>query len=296
VGPAEVVVNTRSRRGRQWFDRSVTLLQDLGVPVGASRPARTIQELLAYVEDAVRRKVPLLVVGGGDGTFSAIAGLMAGSETTLGVLPLGTGNQFARDLHIPADVEAACAILTTGKSICVDVGRIADHRFLNVATLGLSTQIARELTVDMKRRMGRLVYVYAAARAMQNVRPFRVHLETEQGIHDFETLQLVIGNGRFHVGAVPLSPTASIVSGRLSLYSLLSTEKSDLLRLAVNVALGRHVEIPDILTEETEWGRVSTVPSVAATVDGEVCERTPFEFRVDPAALRVMAPLEFEGL
>jgi YegS/Rv2252/BmrU family lipid kinase len=236
-----------------------------------------------------------VIAGGGDGTFSAIARYFVNSQSVLGVLPLGTGNAFARDLGIPAQLETACEIVVNGKDAGVDLGYAGNDYFLNVATIGLTTKIAQALTVPMKRKWGRFVYAIAISQALRKVMPFQVRIETENGVDEFETLQLVLGNGRYHAGPFPLSPDASITEGKLTLYALATANKAAFLRLAMNLPTGRHVDLPEVHCQDTVGGTIITVPPMPVTVDGEVCMHTPMPFSVAPDAIRVRAPRSFEG-
>lgn len=292
---AVLLINTKSRRGQEWFETAEQTLRAQGMELEKATSFKKIDELMSEARAAIARRVPLVIAGGGDGTFSAITELFVGGETTLGVLPLGTGNAFARDLGIPADVAEACRIVTQGKIARVDVGTIADQYFVNVATVGLTTRIAQNLTNPMKKQYGRFVYAIALYRAMQKIKPFVVKIKTENGEREFETLQVVIGNGRYHAGPFLLSPDASITEGRLTLYALKASTKSSFLKLALRLPSGTQGDLPDVHSEETRGGRIETFPPVPVTVDGEVCPLTPFDFGVAPKSVRVIVPETFQG-
>jgi YegS/Rv2252/BmrU family lipid kinase len=292
---AVLIVNTRSRRGRAWFAVAKHTLQELGVELTESLALRRPAQVPAAARAAIEGGVPLVIVGGGDGTLSAVARYFVGSEATLGVLPLGTGNEFARDLGIAANVETACRVITEGKAVNVDVGLVGDDCFLNVATVGLTTLVAQELTVAAKRQWGRFVYFIALSHALRRVRPFRATLTTPEGTQTFDTLQVVIGNGRFHAGPFPLAPDATITDGKLIAYALTGTNRWELLRYALNLPGGRHVKLPDVLAVHTTEGMLETKPSQRVVVDGEIEFRTPIRFGIAPKALRVMVPQDFAG-
>lgn len=262
--------------------------------MAAHCPAQ-ISELASLAKRAVEDGVPLVVAGGGDGTFSAIARYFIDSPTVLGVLPLGTGNAFARDLGIGPDIDQACRTIVGGRIAQVDVGLANGHAFLNVASVGLTARIAMALSGPMKRRFGRLVYGFAVIQGLARCRPFRARLETDAGTSEFETLLLVVGNGRRHAGPFLLSPTASIVDGRLTVYALATTRKSAFLRFALALATGRQGDLPEVETMSPTRGRLTTVPSKKVILDGEAATETPLEFRVAPRALHVVVPQEFDG-
>ncbi len=292
---AVLLVNTKSRRGQEWFELARETLTAKGVELVRSEPVRKPDQLGRLARTAIDEKIPLVIVGGGDGTLSSVSTAFVGSGSTLGVLPLGTGNQFARDLGIKADVEAACEVAVNGKRAMVDLGSAGEDSFLTVATVGLTTYIARELTVETKRRFGRFVYAIALVRALRKSRAFRVTLDIDGVQSCFETLQLVIGNGRFHAGPFPLAPDANITDGQLVVYGVRGTSRMRFLRYALALPGGHQVELPEVASFMASAGRISTDPVMRATVDGECDLRTPFDFSVRRAVLPVMAPLDFEG-
>jgi YegS/Rv2252/BmrU family lipid kinase len=249
--------------------------------------------MLAIVRKAVANEVPVVIAGGGDGTLSAVANILIGTGSALGVLPLGTGNAFARDLGIPIDAAAACEVVSSGKIACLDVGIANGSCFLNVATVGLSTAIAASLREPSKRRFGRVVYAFAVARAFVHIRPFRATLKTENGTHTFQSLQIVIGNGRYHAGPFRVAPDASLTTGKLSLYALDSAKKSSLIRLALHLPSASHVVLPEVHSEAASSGELTTEPRRRVTLDGEIGLYTPLRFEVRPGALRTVVPFEF---
>jgi YegS/Rv2252/BmrU family lipid kinase len=292
---AALIVNTRSRRGGEWFQAARQALRAHGINITKEHAVRNPAQITTEVRDAIRQGFPLVVVGGGDGTLSSVVRYFVGTESVLGALPLGTGNQFARDLGIAADVETACDVIANGVAAHVDLGIAGNDYFLNVATVGLTTRIAEELTVDAKRRFGRLVYAVALLRALRRVRPFHVRLTLPHGVHEFDTLQVVVGNGRFHAGPFPLTPGATITDGLLVAYVLNATDRTAILRFALNLPGGHHVDLDSVPTFETTEAMLEATPVQRVTVDGEIVFKTPIRFGIEPRALRVMAPADFAG-
>jgi diacylglycerol kinase (ATP) len=290
---AALIVNTRSRRGKEWFPEVKKRLEDSDLNLVETWALRRPADVTKKVQEAVSKCVPLVIVGGGDGTLSSVVRNFVGSKSRLGVLPLGTGNQFARDLGIETDLDAACQVCISGRVEKVDLGIAGDDYFINVATVGLTTRIAEELTVELKRRFGRFVYALALARALRRVRPFQATLTMAEGTQTFDTLQIVVGNGRFHAGPFPLAPDATITDGKLVAYVLATTNRWDLLRYALNLPGGHHVELSDVALFETQAIELETRPRERVTVDGEIPFRTPVQFGIAPKALSVMVPPEF---
>lgn len=291
---AVLLVNFRSRRGREWFEATKTALEENGVKLLVAQGFPDPSKISGAVADAVEKQVPLVVVGGGDGTLSLAASKLAYSQSTLGVLPLGTGNSLARDLGITPEVKAAAAVICGGKEVSIDLGRVNDDYFVNVATIGLSTRIASQLTVQNKRRFGRFVYGVALCRALFHLKPFDATVRTANGEETLRTLQIVIGSGHYHAGPFPLSPTSSITDGKLDIYAILDCSVWSLLKYALFLPGGRFTELKEVASAAVTGGEISTVPVKHVTVDGEIRCQTPFKFGIAHRSLKVMVPPEFE--
>ncbi len=293
VTEAILVVNTRARRGDDLFEETRNTLAANGVSVSEAWGFRDHTKVLSKISEAIARDVPLVIVGGGDGTLSGAARLFVGSKSVLGVMPLGTGNMFARDLGIEPNINAACKVLALGRAASVDIGIAGKSSFLNIATIGLTTLIAQDLVLADKHRLGNVAYGFAIARAMLQVRPFRVTLTMPEGKKSFNALQVVIGNGRFHAGPFPVGPKATIIDGKLTAYVVATTKLWGLVRYALSLPGGRQSNLEEVHTFTTTQIKLETTPSRRITVDGEVLFRTPLTFSVSPGALRVMVPEAF---
>lgn len=289
-GGAVLLANAKSRRGAEWFDAAKNTLAEGGVDLAEAQTFEDSQAMAKAVSASLEQGVKTIIVGGGDGTLGSIAHLLAHKEAVLGVLPFGTGNAFARDLGIPPAIEQACQVIAEGHVSRVDLGLINGHDFLNVATVGLTTLIAQGLERNAKRRFGRAAYIFAIARALSLAQPFRVELNAGSDERRFDSLQVVIGNGRFHAGPFPIAPEASITGGFLSVYALASRQKSAFFRMALHMWGGRHVLLDDVISLRVQAGTLRTFPSKRVVVDGEICAPTPAEFGIAPGALRVFTP------
>lgn len=296
--PQDIVllVNTKSRRGEIWYDAVVKGLKDRGVTIAHAETFKKPALLLQTAKQYVREERPWVVLGGGDGTFSGSAETFAHSKSVLGVLPLGTGNAFARDLGIETDVDSACDVIAAGNVERVDMGFAGDRAFVNVATIGLTAQIAQNLDHKEKRYLGPLAYVLSVFRSLSKVQPFDVELTMDDKTERFRSLQVVIGNGRFHAGPFLLAPDAEIANGKLIAYGLNSTNKADFLRLAIAMVRGKQLELDDVVSLRGTHGRLAATPAQTLILDGEECNKTPFELGVRPGALTVLAPPAAERL
>jgi len=289
-----LLVNASSRKGEAWFEQAKAKLTEKGIVVASTESFAHAPELLVRVEEEAKRG-STVIIGGGDGTMSAVANILARRDSTLAVLPLGTGNAFARDLGIPTNLEDAVEVVVNGRIAQVDLGVCDAKYFLNVVTIGLTVTVAKSLTVALKRRFGRFIYAVALFKALRNQRPFEAKIETENGLTEIEAIQLVLGNGHYHAGPLPLAPSASITSGALRLYAVEAGSRVGLLKYALLLPTGLQGVLKTVHSESTKGGVISCRPKQAVVVDGEVSDKTPLTFSIAPRALNVMVPQAFTG-
>lgn len=153
VKTALLLINQRSRKGRIDAARATQLLQQSGLIL--LEPAYDDSRPYAELITAYASQVDLVIVGGGDGTLNAAAAGLMQTGLPLGILPLGTANDFARTLGIPTQLEQAVSIICQGHVRFVDLGEVNGHLFLNVSSIGFSAELARNLTAQAKKTLGR---------------------------------------------------------------------------------------------------------------------------------------------
>jgi YegS/Rv2252/BmrU family lipid kinase len=237
------------------------------------------------------------VLGGGDGTMNAAAEALLETGLPLAILPLGTGNDLARTLGIPLDPVAAAEVAAGGATRRIDLGRVNDKHFFNVASIGLSVRVAEALTGEVKRRLGTLGYPVTVYRVLKEGRAFRAEIRPEGGGPPLalQTIQLAVGNGRFYGGGLVVDERAEIDDRLLHLYALRPRPLWRLAARALAFRSGRH---DDPGAVEALAGRAFTVVTdrpMRVNTDGEITTRTPARFSVVPAALEVVVPAPPEG-
>ena len=298
AGRAALIVNTRSRSGEQTFFEALDRLEELGVTLGATYAIRDPVRLPETVREVLHEgsEYRLLILGGGDGSVSSVVDFLAHHDVILGLLPLGTANDFARTLGIPADVEKACEAIAGGKIVDVDLGLAGDNYYVNVASVGLSVGVTQALSPQLKRRIGALAYPTAAIRAFLGHEPFSARLTFPDGDHDpveYERLvQVAVGNGRFYGGGMVVAPQSGIDDRSLDIYAIEMGRHRDLLGVARYLKSGDFIRNDSVGHFRTERVRLETEPELPVNVDGEVVTRTPQSFSVAHNALKVLVPLE----
>lgn len=281
-------MNPHARRGRDELANARDRLRERGIELEEAGAVGREQCAAAIRDNA--QGLDAVIVGGGDGSLSAAIGGVVDAGLPLGVLPLGTANNFARALGIPTDLDAACDVIAGGVTRPVDLGRVNDTWFLTTASLGLSVAITRELEAGTKRRWGMLAYAIAAFRILSRVRPHTAEIRWPGGTRLSRTVQIVIGNGPYYGSAMTVAEDATIDDARLDLYSIEMREWYRLLALLPALRRGSHGRKEDVFVLRTTELEIRTRRPRRVNVDGELEELTPAKFRVVPGAVKVFVP------
>ena len=271
---------------------ALEVLREGGVHVLEERPP-DVRQLGAWILDH-RGVADLVIIGGGDGTLNAAAEALVEAGLPLGVLPLGTANDLARTLEIPADPIAASRVIVDGETHRIDVGCVNGKHFFNVASLGLSVHVARELGVEVKRRWGVLGYPLTVWRALGQHQWFRAEIRCNGQRARVRSIQISIGNGRHYGGGMTIAADAQIDDGMLD---VVSVAPQGLLELIVNLPAfrwGRHDRAPRMVRH---WRcceiEIRTAQPMPINTDGEVTTQTPATIVVVPKAIEVHVPQSF---
>jgi YegS/Rv2252/BmrU family lipid kinase len=235
-------------------------------------------------------EVDRVILGGGDGTLNAAIGGLIDTRLPLGILPLGTANDLARTLGLPLDLPQAARIIAAGRTRAIDVGRVNDRYFFNVASLGLSVELTRELTPERKRRWGKLGYTLAMLRVLLRARPFSAVIRANGEVHRVKTLQIAIGNGHYYGAGLSVEESAAIDDGLLDVYSLELRHPWKLALIYPAFRRGRHKRWPEVRTFACEGLELRTRKPRPINTDGELTTATPARFKVLRNAIKVYVP------
>ncbi len=287
---AVLIVNTRSRRGARSFRAAHGELKRLGIRLLASYPVHGERDLLRAVRASLAGGARLLVVGGGDGTISAVADALAQSDAVLGLLPLGTGNDFVRALGIPWDPVAACRVVAEGVPVPVPLARVNGIYYTGTALIGYPAHANHTIPNWLKKAGGRLAYPLAALYALSHTRPFVARLQVDEEVFALQTTVIAIGNGRYSGQAELAAGWAPVPAGRLLVRLPRTPSRRALLRLGVDFALNRQPSPELLLSLSGRTVSVTADPAQELDVDGEHRGWTPVRAASVPAALRVLVP------
>ena len=289
-----LIINARAGPGRDTAE-----LQKIKEHVRAAGAEPRVHlprggELSELLKNIAREKPARIIVGGGDGTMSATASVIADTGIALGVLPLGTLNHFAKDLRIPLDPAEAARIAIQGKVAPIDVGEVNGRAFLNNASIGLYPAMVRQRE-NQRRRLGRSKWhaMFWAALTVLRAHPF-LHLRLLfDGIeHRRRTPFVFIGNNVYSMQGFDIGARERLDCGVLSLYLTQRRGRLSFVTLALRALLGRLHQGSDFEAGTTRELRIdSRHRRLLVAIDGEIEPMDlPLEFRIRPGALRVALP------
>ncbi|OPX88143.1 MAG: putative lipid kinase BmrU [Pelotomaculum sp. PtaB.Bin013] len=286
---AVLIVNTHSRRGQQFFLSAKDELTKQGISVVASYQVRYPERLPEVVQNVVKRKHKLIIVGGGDGTISSVVDYFACQDVVLGILPFGTVNSFARTLGIPLDLRGAVEVIVNGKVIDVDLGKVDHDYFSNIVAIGLSAKISRYISRRLKKYTGVLSYGLMGIWIMFYHRPFECTLTMNNEVFKFNTHQVVVANGRYF-GVTPLAQSATADDQELIVFVMDTPNRWHTLKLWIAFLLGKATIFSQARFFNVKEVKLEASPPQCVEVDGEITTKTPVNITLVPEALKVMVP------
>ncbi|MBX3582373.1 MAG: lipid kinase [Rhizobiaceae bacterium] len=285
---ALLLVNKKARRGSEAIDALVGRLHRGGLDLTVE-PFENLPEIARDIV-RLRNNTDMVVLCGGDGTIASGAMAVGECGLPLGIMPMGTANDLARTLGIPMDLGAAADVILAGKTRKIDIGHVNGFAFFNVASIGLSAELAQGLHPELKKRFGRFGYAVAAAKVLMKAKPFTAIIRDNGQETRVKTFQIAIGNGRLYGGGNVVEESAEIDDGHLDLYSLEMGrvwKLAGMLRSFRSGTLGAWKEVRTARDTEFE---IETKRPMPVNADGEIVTSTPAKFVVHPGAITVFAP------
>lgn len=289
---AVLVVNTYSRSGENLFFRAMDGLEARGIKLAAAYPVRNPKRLSEFVKEAAGRGHKLIIVGGGDGTVSSSVDFFVERDIVLGVLPLGTGNSFARSLDIPLDLNGALDIISKGKIANIDVGEVDGHHFANVATIGFSADVARFTPRWLKRILSVGAYGLSGFWQFFTNNYFECDLTMGDIKKSIKTHQVIIANGTYY-GTSKILPDIHIDNKKLLIFTMDSMDRMQIIKFWAALLTNGRIKFPELNYIQTPEVYIETRPRKRIDIDGEFSHRTPAIIKVHPNALRAMVPQSF---
>jgi diacylglycerol kinase (ATP) len=236
---------------------------------------------------AADRGTDVVVACGGDGTLNEVVNGLDGREIPLGVVPLGTANDFARQTGIPEDADHAMDVILRRKPVRIDTASMNGRRFLNVSTGGVGAEATAETPADFKASLGPLAYAITAVRKLAGSEARHASFSSAGFSLETEFLAFAVGSARVTGGGTIMTPDASVTDGLLDLCVIEAMSRRDFARLAMSVKRGEHLGLPGVHYAQLPWLKVTGAEPLTVNVDGESLLAQVCDYRARRADLLV---------
>lgn len=253
-------------------------------------PSTSPADLVRIAAESSRGDYDRVVVAGGDGTLNLAIREFDLARGTLGLIPTGSGDDFARVLGISREVARACDTIIDGNVREVDVALANGKRYLGVAGLGFDSEVAWYANNKVKLLRGSAVYLYAILRVLPRFTPHPVRIRTESGSREEEIMFAVVGNSRQYGGGIRITPDALVDDGLLDLCIVHKTTRLQLLKTLPRAYSGAHVTSPFVEMGRGREFHFDSERPLEIYADGEALTQTPVTFGLAPEKLRIVAP------
>ncbi|MDG5785956.1 diacylglycerol kinase [Evansella sp. AB-P1] len=231
-------------------------------------------------QKACEREFDLVIAAGGDGTINEVVNGLSEQENrpTLGIIPGGTTNDFARALHLPKDINEICEVLTEGKLQSVDVGKVGSQYFINIAGAGALTELTYEVPSKLKTMIGQVAYYVKGFEKLPRIKPSEVTIEYDGKWFEGEIMLFLVSNTNSVAGFEKLAPNAYLNDGLFDLIILKKTNLADVARLVSSAMRGEHIHDERVIYVQASRIKVHSVNELQLNLDGEYGGMLPGEF------------------
>lgn len=285
-----LLINPNSRSGAKLKSEVIEELNAIGLQVlnqdneeDETDPNKII---LKY-----RNEAHAVIVGGGDGSVNLVLPSLRETKLPLLVIPCGTANNLARHFSLPEDIKRSLKLLKEGKVVDIDLGEVNDILFVNVAGLGLSTEVNLRVSKKLKKHLGVLAFILTAIQLATKMNPFRAVITTDKKIAlPTKSWQISVCNGKHYGAGMTIKHNATLNDGKLHCLSTEVKKWWNGFLLIKAFMTGRYKKDQDVTLLSAKELKIETRRKFSIDVDGDIKTTTPAIFRVIPKALRIIIP------
>lgn len=243
-----------------------------------------------FAREAIEAGADTIIACGGDGTVNEVVNGIEGTRVALGIIPVGTANDFARQVGIPDDPNAAMDIILRRRPVVIDTAAMNGRRFLNVSSGGIGAEATAETPADAKASLGAVAYFISGLRKLAGFEPRRALFEAPGFRLEDEFLLFAIGNARATGGGTLVTPRASVRDGLLDACIVGAMPRKDFARLVLRVKRGEHLESEGVRYLQVPWFRIRSAQPLTVNVDGETTELRQAHYEARARDLLVHLP------
>ena len=290
----KIIINPSS--GRQLVERKIDYLSKLLLDDGYIVGKYFTEEKYDAKNETIKtckEDWDLIIACGGDGTVNEVATGIALSENKLpvAILSSGTVNDFANHMNIPRNIDDFFDMIKREEIVNVDLGKVNDEYFVNVAAGGLFANVGYLVNSDMKAILGRMAYYFEGVRELtsENLEPINLSFKSEEYTEVTETLIFLISNSSSIGGFKKLAPNADVLDGLLDVLIIKKSNVADLANIFFNILKGEHINHPNVKYFKTKKITIEAEDEeVTIDIDGEYGGKLPATFKVVSKGMRVL--------
>lgn len=270
------------------LDNVISLHQEAGYTIVPYRITAG-EDVSMALNDIKSGDYKYILIAGGDGTVDSVVNAMAknGISLPIGILPVGTANDFSKFLGIPADVEEACKQILNSEVKSVDLGSINDKYFVNVASTGLFTDVSQKTDVNLKNTIGKLAYYLKGLEELPNFRKLSVNIFSKEVEFHGDMYLMLVFNGKT-AGNFNLATRADACDGLLDIIMFKAVQIYELLPLFFKVLRGEHLDSNKVLYFKTDYLRIECNEDIVTDIDGEKGPDFPLEIKCIKGGLKIL--------
>jgi diacylglycerol kinase (ATP) len=250
------------------LDNVIRLHQEVGLSIVPYRIQKGKD--LAEALDIIDKTYSYILIAGGDGTVDSLVNAMKQKNINIpiGILPVGTANDFGKFINMPNDIQEACKQILASKPVAVDVGKINDKYFINVASTGLFTDVSQKIDSNLKNTIGKLAYYLKGLEELPNFRRLKVKLSSKECNYDGDMYLLLVFNGKT-AGNLNLATEAEITDGKLDVIMFKAIQIIELLPLFIKLLKGEHLDSDKVVYFKTDDVYIESSEDIVTDIDGE---------------------------
>ncbi|MGF7186543.1 YegS/Rv2252/BmrU family lipid kinase [Desulfitispora alkaliphila] len=239
---------------------------------------------------AIEQGYQMIVAVGGDGTLNEVINGLGDSNVKVGLIPTGTGNDFARTLEIPLDPIEASILLGQLRTKLVDLGQVNGRKFLNMAGIGVDANVAQYINEYDGFLKGHAAYLLAMLKAILKYKPIPVQIKSCQGDMFYNVIMIAVANAKHVGGGIPIAPEAVIDDGNLDIIIIEEMSKLEIIKSIPLLLKGEHLSHPKVHNFKCKHLEGISEESVLVHADGDIIGYLPQTFYIEKKSIEIIVP------
>jgi YegS/Rv2252/BmrU family lipid kinase len=282
------IINPVAGKGRSLKAQKIIVQRLKNLNITFSIQQTTAQgDALKIAGEAAVEGYDTVVAVGGDGTIYEVINAIAKTNIKLGIIPTGTGNDFAKSVGIPENIELALNIILNQSIKKIDIGCVNGKYFINVASIGFDTEVVNGMKHIKRFISGPWAYILSVFKTLISYRDITVEFQLDNKLMKKEVLLVAIANGKYYGGGMMIAPNARIDDGYLDICVINKISKLKFIKLFPTIFKGKHISLPEVECFKAKQVKILTNNQII-NCDGELIGYTPIAFNISEYKLNLL--------